>query len=168
MLVISHQQAHVVPCCAWSSLPSPAGDQLPCPYPICSSHHHHYHRHPRERRRVTSQLVGRCGHLFLSRRTNMPRLYNVHCELLTGGERWAAIGSALRSALTVAVVKLSTQPQSTVPQLPTHTLHGGSVSCVRVYVCLCYQSIGHGLGSLLKVHVVCVIASGCIHGHCWV
>lgn len=56
----------------------------------------------------------------------MPRLHSVHSELLTGGERWAAIGSALRSALTVAMVKLSTQPQSTVPQLPTHTLHGGS------------------------------------------
>ena len=70
----------------------------------------------------------------------MPGLHNVHCELLTGGERWAAIGSALRSALTVAMVKLSTQPQSTVPQLPTHTLHGGDQLAVCVCMCVCVTS----------------------------
>ena len=36
-------------------------------------------------------------------------------------------------------------------------------------VCVCaYQSIGHGLGTLLEVHVVRVVSSGREHSHHWV
>lgn len=52
----------------------------------------------------------------------MPRLHSIHRELLTGGEGGATICGALRAPPTVTSVELSTQPQTTVLQLPTHSL----------------------------------------------